>query len=169
MLMIGDVFAIVAILIGIFLTSMALVVTSGLLLPEQAQKASRAIAENPRKSVWMGLVLFAAGAIVSVGFLNSPLPLMKVVGGGLALWLLCLMVLGAAGLSHIMARRMQDLDPGLAAYSAFLRSAALLMGGSLLPFVGWMAFAPLMLASSLYGGWLATVPALRTRFARQQA
>jgi uncharacterized protein (DUF2062 family) len=47
---------------------------------------------------------------------------------------------------------MQPMDPSLSAYKAVGRGAAIVVVASLLPFVGWWVFMPIVLAVSLGSG-----------------
>ncbi len=159
---IGDVFSVVAGILGTFLTWWAAVVAAGLLFPNPTERARRAL-EEPKRTTGFGFVLALTLGLLSVGMSASPLPVIKGLGMILLFWLLALAILGTAGVAALVGRRIQDLDPSLAAYPASVRGAAFVVGGTLLPFLGWFAFAPFLLAASLGAGWKAVVPAPRRR------
>jgi hypothetical protein len=66
--------------------------------------------------------------------------------------LLTLASIGLAGASEIAGERIQSRDPDMASYPAFVRGAAYLIGGAMLPILGWFAFGPLLLAAAVGAG-----------------
>lgn len=157
---IGDVFSVVAGILGTFLTLWAAVVAAGLLFPGPAERA-RASLEEPKRAVGRGLLLTLTLGLLSIAMSASPLPLLKGLGLILLFWLLAVGILGTAGVALAVGRRIQDLDPEMAAYPATVRGAAFVVGGTLLPFLGWFAFGPVLFLASLGAGWQALVPSLR--------
>jgi hypothetical protein len=157
---IGDVFSVVAGILGTFLTLWAAVVAAGLLFPGPAERA-RVSLEEPKRAVGRGLLLTLTLGLLSVAMSASPLPLLKGLGLILLFWLLAVGILGTAGVALAVGRRIQDLDPEMAAYPATVRGAAFVVGGTLLPLLGWFAFGPVLFLASLGAGWQALVPSLR--------
>lgn len=157
---IGDVFSVVAGILGTFLTLWAAVVAAGLLFPGPAERARVSLAE-PKRAVGRGLLLTLTLGLLSVAMSASPLPLLKGLGLILLFWLLAVGILGTAGVALAVGRRIQDLDPQMAAYPATVRGAAFVVGGTLLPLLGWFAFGPVLFLASLGAGWQALVPSLR--------
>lgn len=151
----GDVLSIVAAILGGFLTLWAAVVAFSLMFPNHVGRAEAALAE-PRKTTLRGLFLALSLGTLSIAMSANPLPLMKGLGLILLMWLLGVAVLGAAGVAQVAGRRIQalgDMQP----YPALVRGAAFIVGGTMLPFLGWFAFGPLLLAASLGAGWKAVV------------
>lgn len=159
-MIIGDVLSVVAGVLGTFLTLWAAVVAAGLLFPCPAERA-RASLEEPKRAVVRGLLVVATLGLLSFLMSASPFPLVKGLGLILLFWLLAVSVLGTAGVASAVGRRIQDLDPGMAAYPATVRGAAFVVGGTLLPILGWFAFGPVLFLASLGAGWQALVPSMR--------
>ncbi|MGV3615083.1 MAG: hypothetical protein ACO1SV_07090 [Fimbriimonas sp.] len=157
---IGDVFSVVAGVFGTFMALWASVVAAGLLFPGPTERARLAL-EEPKRTVGRGLVVTLTLGVLSVAMSASPLPPVKGVGLILLFWLLAVSILGTAGVAASVARRIQDLDPGMAAYPATIRAAAFVVGGTLLPILGWFAFGPVLFLAGLGAGFKALVPSSR--------
>ncbi|HEY0866189.1 MAG TPA: hypothetical protein VGE01_02355 [Fimbriimonas sp.] len=153
MLTIGDVFGIVALLAGLFLTSWAMTVASALLFPGPVERSQAALAGASRKTLGLGLGLTLVPGFVGFVLLASPSPAAKLLGWVVVLALLALASLGLAGTARIVSTRIQELDPSLAPYPAFVRAAGYLIGGAMLPVLGWFAFGPFLLAASVGAGY----------------
>jgi multisubunit Na+/H+ antiporter MnhE subunit len=156
----GDVFSIVAAILGSFLTLWAAVVAAGLLFPGATERARFAF-EEPSRTLVRGLIVALTLGVLAFVMFAGPLPLFKGLGLLLLFWLFALSILGTAGVSAAVGRRIQDLDPGMAAYPATVRGAAFIVGGTLLPILGWFAFAPVLFVASLGAGWKAVVAPVR--------
>ena len=165
---IGDVMTVVWSILGCFLTMWAAVVSAVLLFPGPTTRAQAALAQ-PKKALWRGTVLTATLGVLSVLLIANPLPLAKTLGVGVLFGLLTVSVIGTAGIALSLGRRIQELDPGMAAYPATVRAAAFLVGGTLTPILGWLFFAPLLLLCSLGTGWTAVVLPLSSRRAPEVA
>lgn len=157
---IGDVFSVVAAILGIFLTLWSAVVAAGLLFPDASVRATEAIAE-PKRCIGRGFLVLLVLGFLGVALMNSPVPLIKTVGVLELAWLLSLSVLGMSGLAFGMGRRIQTLDPNMAAHPANVRGAAFLVGGMMVPLLGWVLFGPVVLAASVGAGWRAVVRPVR--------
>jgi hypothetical protein len=153
---IGDVMSVVWGILGVFLTLWAGVVAAALLFPGSAEKARRAL-EDPKRTLFTGFGVLATLGLLSVALSANPAGPIKGLGLLLMGWLLALSVLGTSGVSLVVSRRIQDLQPGLAAYPALVRGAAFLVGGVLMPILGWFAFGPVLFIASLGAGWRAVV------------
>lgn len=165
---IGDVFSVVAGVLGSFLTLWAAVVAAGLLFPGPTARA-RVSLGDPKRAVGRGLLIVATLGVLSIAMSANPFPLVKGLGLILLFWLLAVSILGTAGVASAVGRRIQDLDPGMAEYPATVRGAAFVVGGTLLPILGWLAFGPVLFLASLGAGWPAVVPSLRRRAASEVA
>ena len=123
-----------------------------LLFTQRSEAACQAIETRPWKAFFIGLAILVFFGTISLGLLGNPVPAVKLAGMMLMLGLLSVASVGAAGLSLLTGRRMQPLDPSLSAYKAVGRGAAIVVVASLLPFVGWWVFTPIVLAVSLGSG-----------------
>lgn len=152
MVTIGDVFSVVAAIFAICISAWALLLTMTLLFTQRSEAACRAIENRPWKAFLIGLAILAFFGTLSLGLLSNPAPGVKLAGMMLMLGLLSIASVGAGGLSLLAGRRMQPMDPSLSAYKAVGRGAAIVVVASLLPFVGWWVFTPIVLAVSLGSG-----------------
>jgi len=164
----GDVLAVVATIVGLFLTGWATTVAAGLLFPGAAERGRQAVTDSPKRTVGLGIVLMLTLGLGSLVLLGAPLPLGKLLGWIVLLWLLSIAAVGLAGVARLVAERIQSMDPLMAAYPAYIRAAAFLVGACLLPALGWFVVAPMLLAASLGAGWRAVV-ARTARVAAQEA
>lgn len=152
MVTLGDVFAVIASLVGIGLTSWALIVSFGLLFPTKAEIASSALREGPGRSFLFGLLMTGVFGVLGVGALSNPLPGVKLFGWILVLGVMALAAVGGAGLSILASDRVRNLDPSLTPYAGFVRASAYLVTGSMLPILGWFAFGPVALVCAVGAG-----------------
>ncbi len=161
MVVMGDVFAVVATLAGVCLSAWALLLVAGLMFPAKTRAARRVVEASPWSCVLIGLGL-AAFVVFAVALAANPNPGVKLAGTTMYLAVLCLGVVGGSGLSQLVGERIQPMDPTLAPYRALARGAGLIVVGGLLPLVGWFVFAPVTLIVSMGAG-------LRALFTRSEA
>ncbi len=145
MLILGDVFAVIATLVGIFLTATAAMLTHGLLFPERVSLASEGLRANPWRRGLLGIGAGVPAVLFGIVVASLPVPLLKAVGILFLLFVMMLSLLGASGIAWLMAARWRTWDPNVSPLTAYSRSAMLLVGACLLPFVGWFLVAPLVL------------------------
>jgi hypothetical protein len=151
MVNIGDVFAIIATLIGLGVTSWALMVCCALLFPDKVSHARVSSGKYARANIGLGLVLLIPG-IAGFVMLSAGPPLLKVVGWVILLSILSVGAIGAAGLAYLASDTLRKMAPDLSEYPAFVRGSAFLVTASMLPILGWFVFGPLVLLASLGGG-----------------
>jgi hypothetical protein len=156
MIVLGDVFAVVAVLVGLFLTSTATILLFGLMSPAAVERAGLRFTESPWKSLMTGLLaglpLFFLFGVVS----SLPFPLLKILGPFGMLLILLGAMFGLSGLASVVAGRWRALDPALTPPQALSRAAMTLVGAAMFPVVGWFVLAPLMLVVG-FGLWVRTV------------
>lgn len=152
MVTIGDVFSVVAALLAVCFSAWALMLATTLLFTNRTQIAQRAIVARPWRAFFGGLALMLIVGTFALALVANPLPLAKLFGIVILLALLSVAAIGAGGLSSLVGERMQPMDPSLSAYKAVGRGAAIVVGATLLPFVGWWVFTPIVLAISLGAG-----------------
>lgn len=155
MVTIGDSFSIVAILVGLGLTSWSMIAIIAFLFPSKVKFAATRVETAPVKALLGGVGMFIVGGI-GIGLLSAPSPLGKLVGWILMLGVLMIGVYGAAGLSSLASQRLQTLaGPSLNDYAAFLRGAGFLVTACMFPVLGWFLFTPIVLLISMGAGWSA--------------
>lgn len=155
MLMLGDVFAIVAALAGICVTSWSLTMMVTTLFPVRTARAQAALVDRPRRAFGVGLMLWLTVGVLSIALLNAPSAPLKGLGWLAALALLATVALGLAGIAGLAGDRLRNLDPVLSAYGAQTRGAAFVIGGAMLPILGWFLVAPVLLIVGLGAGFAA--------------
>jgi len=152
MVTIGDVFSVVAALLTVCFSAWAVMLATTLLFTNRTQNAQRAIVARPWRAFFGGLALMLIVGTTALALAANPIPGIKLIGVMFLLALLSVAAIGAGGLSSLVGERMQPMDPSLSAYKAVGRGAAIVVGATLLPFVGWWVFTPIVLAISLGAG-----------------
>lgn len=153
--MLGDVLAVVAALAGICVSAWSLTMLVATLFPLRAERAQTALAERPGRAFGVGLGLWLTVGVLALTLMNAPNPLAKFLGIAVGLGLLATAVVGLAGVAGLAAERLQRLDAGLSAYAAQTRGALFVIGGAMLPFLGWFLVAPMALIFGLGAGFQA--------------
>lgn len=151
-MLLADVLAVISLFVGLWLTGWATITIMSLLFGRQAEAAAKDIQSSSIKSGLIGAGLVVTLGVLSVVLMALPLPLGKVIGAVLFMFLFMVSFLGTAGICHIAARRVTDGYPGLAPFAALSRSAAILVTASMLPVIGWFFVAPLIIFVSLGAG-----------------
>ncbi len=151
MVTIGDVLAIVAVLVGLGVTAWALMVCCGLLFPLRVDRARMEAERHPWSNIGTGVLVLVPGLFGAV-LQTPPVPGVKLVGWMLILTVLGIGALGAAGLGHLAGRTLNRMAPDMQEYPAFVRGSAFLVTAAMLPILGWFAFGPLILLAALGAG-----------------
>jgi len=152
MLIIGDVLAVVASLIGICVSLWATLVGTALLFSARSDRA-RLVAENsPWRSFGVGVGVALTIGVLSAILLANPAPLGRLLGflgaGALCSWV----ALGAAGVASLLADRLQARDRDITPVAALSRAAAIIVTACLVPFFGWFFVAPILVLVFLGAG-----------------
>lgn len=144
----------VVLLSGIAL--IALLASVAVLFPRPVETARDILTASFGRSFLLGLVNFLFfGALVALlarlgqqasGLLAAILVLLAIV---LALALTTLMLLGLSALTSLAGERIGE---GNTSFRRHLRGSLLLVLAGLTPYIGWFAFAPIMLITSLGAG-----------------
>lgn len=154
---IGDSFAIVALLMGIGLTTWALYLATALTFRTRAEIARERITGRPVWSFVIGLVVTLTIGVVFIAMAANPFPPAKILGLGGVFGLIALSALGGAGLSLHLSDRIRAMDPELSIYQGLTRAAMLIVVASFFPFVGWFFIAPILFVTSLGVGCSALI------------
>ncbi len=139
----------------------ALLLTLAQLAPGAVARAEDRIDGGVWRCFGAGLVAAAPLTLAFLLLLNSPAAPLQLIGWALLLAALTCAALGAAGLARLVGRRL-SADSSGGATRRLLRGAVALELAALVPFVGWLIIAPLLLLLSLG----AILPALHARAAR---
>lgn len=146
---IGDSFAIVAILIGVGLTTWALYLATALTFRSRAEMAQDRIATRPGKSFLLGLLVTGTLGLITVVMAANPIPPIKLLGTIGLFSLIAISALGGAGLCLHLSDRIRSMEEGLSVYAGLTRAAMLIVVASFFPFVGWFFIAPILFITSL--------------------
>lgn len=160
MVTMADVYIVVFSVIGILLSLPALLVALNLLLPKVTTRAYLRLQQTPGKSFLLGipvlcafLLWIAITANVPIGPVKATAFLAAFVGMGVG-------TIGAAGLSRLLADRLDTLSAPRSRLTHLLRGAVVFELACLFPIVGWFLFAPIagiaLLGAATFAllGWL---------------
>ena len=153
MFILGDVLVIVSLIVGICTTGWALILACGLLFPHRSESATDVLTAHPLKCIGRGTLVTVLMGGLAIVMLSGPNPIGKFAGIGVLLALLAVAVLGASGMSRVVAARIEFLAPGISPFGAYCRAAGFLVVGSMMPFLGWFLFAPVAILASVGSGW----------------
>ncbi len=151
MLILGDILAIVASVIGIGVTAWALTICMGYLFSNHAASAARAIQKKPWLSLGLGFAALATVGLVSIILLSVPNPAVKFLGTLTAGFIVLAAFLGNAGMSRIMGERIRA-EGGCTDYAAFTKGSGLLVAACMFPVFGWFVLGPILFIISLGAG-----------------
>jgi hypothetical protein len=151
-MLLGDVFSVIAAIVGIAICAWALLLCVSVFFVRRTNAASQLIMASPVKLTLIGL-----GAALLVGggglaLISQPLPLLKLVGWVMVLWLMAVSFTGSAGLVKIGGERILELDRRLSSYAAMSRGAMFLILSSIFPVLGWFLFGPIIFCLGIGAG-----------------
>lgn len=149
---IGDVLAVVAGVAASGVTLWAALVTNTLLFPGRTQRASEILVTKPGRTIGFGLFLILTAGVIGFGLVVQPNGVLRLVGWAVSLALLFLASLGSAGLSLLLAERIQGRDEAHSPLMASMRAATLLVLACFVPLLGWFLLFPMSLAAGLGAG-----------------
>ena len=153
MLVLGDVFATVAIVVFSGLAAWAGGLLAAILFPERTERASLDFEQRPWVTFWIGLgMMLVASAIATV---IVGIPATRGIGFGLYAAILGVGVFGSGGLFRLIARRVSDHSGAPSSYQALAKAGMLVVAAELLPFFGWFLLLPYVLISSFGAGVMA--------------
>ena len=144
---IGDVFATVAGVLAICVSFWAALVFTSLVFAERARDAAAEIERAPMRCMAVGLVIGGIAEAIALVLVNQANGLLKLIGWVFLAILLCLMTLGASGLSLFIASRIRQHDTQLSSFAATGKGAGLLVAAGVIPFLGWILFGGSVLTS----------------------
>ncbi len=153
MLYLGDVFAIVVTLTGIFLSVWAMIVGLGLLFDSKVTEAAERIEANPLRQILLGALIAVVPGVLTFAMAVSAFPMLKLLGLIGLLSILLVGVFGAGGIAKVIGKRISSYSPETNSFSAYSKGAALMVGSCFVPILGWLFVAPLFLFASLGAGW----------------
>ncbi|MDQ3815476.1 MAG: hypothetical protein M3347_16285, partial [Armatimonadota bacterium] len=159
---IGDVLGVAGGIIGIWLSTWALLILMALLFSRRATQAQAGLETRPMRAFWIGAALVATAGVVAIAFLSQRNGMAKLIGWILLFGLLGISALGAGGLVRLIGSRVQLLNPRLSELLALALGAAFLVIAGWVPLFGWFFIIPAVIITSLGAG-------IQVLFHREQA
>lgn len=157
MFLVGDILALIGALVLVGVSFWSLTLAASFFFGAKASRA-REIAESaPWKSAFAGVLMLGVGIILFGFSANVPNGLAKLLGFVALLVLLMIGVVGAAGLTRLLAGRLEPTDPAATEFRTLSRAAGLMVVAGFAPFIGWFFVVPAVLAVSLGAGLFAIV------------
>ena len=149
--------AAVAIFVALMVSLTGLFTSTAILLPVHTQKAEAALNQSPKRCLLGGLGLLLVGAL-AIAFLSAPVPLLKLVGIALLLFLGALVTMGGAGMAQLMGKRISEMSGAQTTFGALVRGSVAYSVGVFFPLIGWYILAPLSILCALGAGVAALRP-----------
>lgn len=144
----------VAFVVTMIATWAGLLMAVALLFPQHAGRAEYSLETEPKKCMLSGLAMIGL-FVLAIVLLNVPNPLVKLAGFLLTLAVLGLLVVGSAGLSHLLGRRIAEMSGAKTSFGCLVRGSLLFSLALGFPYVGWFLFAPLTALFTAGAGFLA--------------
>ncbi len=151
-MLLGDVWAVIALIVGIAVCAWALLLCFSFFFVRRTGAAKALIIKSPVKMILMGLgatLLFGGTGLVLSGL---PFPLAKLAGTVMLLGLFAISFTGSAGLVQIVGERIHELDTRLSAYGAMSRGAMFVVLSCIFPVLGWFLMTPIILCLGVGAG-----------------
>jgi hypothetical protein len=146
---IGTALTIIAFLFGMAFSSWALLIGCALVFRKKAQISCSLVQYAPGRSFFLGAVMLFIFGLVSLVFLQAPLPVAKVIGYSGFVVIFSLAALGGSGLVLLVADRLRQYDTKLRPFAAMNRAALLIVSAGLVPLLGLFVIFPAVLAIGL--------------------
>lgn len=147
---IGDVQAVLALVIATALGLWGALVVASLLFNKKTERAAYFLTERPTGTTVLGAFLAVVGIGLGIGLMKAG-GLAMFLGWVLLLFTLLVALIGCAGLTRVVAERMQPLSP-VSPFAATVRAAGLVVFSGFLPAFGWFLLFPLQLFAGLGAG-----------------
>lgn len=148
----GDVWAIIATLSGLFITVWSLIIGMAMMFKNQSDRGAVALRANPWKMIFMGVGIFLPTSILGVIMINLHVPPLTLLGWMMILTMLAIAAIGAGSVASIAAARIQEMDPKASEYQVLCRASLLIVGSSFVPVLGWMLIGPAILFAAIGSG-----------------
>ncbi|MCC6420620.1 MAG: hypothetical protein IT429_20475 [Gemmataceae bacterium] len=148
----GDVLAVLATVVSLVVTGMAVVLAAALLFPAATGRAQRQLQFRPWLSLGVGVIVGLVGGFPALVLLALPHPGAKLCGGFLLSLLGTRVVVGAAGVVQVMADHIRDRSPSVSPFAALSYSGGLFVVAFLFPCFGWLFLLPIAVLWSLGAG-----------------
>ena len=152
--------AAVALVVALIGTWAGLTIAVALLLPLQTDRAEQALETSPKRCFASGLPLFLVFFLAFL-LLRAPHPGVKLLSLLLFLGLGAVLLVGAAGMAHLMGRRIGEMSGARTSFGMLVRGSFVFSGAVFFPILGWWLFLPLSALFALGAGVRALWPRRR--------
>lgn len=154
-MILGDVFATIAVILFSGLAAWAGGLISAILFPQRTERASLDFENRPWATFLIGLGLLAVfGFFATLLFLPAAT---RGLGAFCYAGMLGVAVFGSGGLFRLVARRVSDHGGATSDYQAMAKAGLLVIAAELLPVFGWFLLLPYVLVASFGAGCRALV------------
>ena len=145
----ADVLAVIATLLGLAVAFPAMLLMWHLILPHTIDRVQERLNLTPWRCFFLGMGVFVLYLIPTLILFNLPWAGFKAIAWMGICGLLTLSSLGGSGLAVLLGQRLQILGADSSKAQATLRGAIILQLTALFPFIGWLIFFPLTFIISL--------------------
>lgn len=153
MLVLGDVMAVIAILIGFALSAWGGMMLSALFFPSKAREAAARIESRPFATFAWGLAYGLPLSLFGIALLSAPQPVAKVIGFVMLMIVVLVGMVGSGGVATIAAQRIEHLGGATTRFHGLARGGMLAVFACLMPIFGWFFLAPVMLILCVGAGF----------------
>lgn len=126
-----------------------LLMATALLFPVHTKRAEYALETAPRACFFRGLGVLA---MFIIGMIFFNLPLAQLGGFAFTLFALALMVVGGAGIAHLMGRRIGEMSESRPSFFSLASGSVIFSLALGFPYIGWLLFAPVSLIFAMGAG-----------------
>lgn len=162
---IGDAMSVIALIIGVGVSTWGMLVGVALICSRRAAQAREHLEKAPWRAFIIGVALTITVGVVAFNLLNVTNGVVKLAGWTLLVMLFATSAFGGAGLAQLVGERIGRLDSQISPYLALARGAGLIVLMGLVPVFGWFAFVPAALLASLGAGFQALIVRARPQVA----
>lgn len=154
--------AMVAIILTMVATWTGLLVSIAFLLPRNAARSEQLISSEPWKCFFSGLGM-AAILVIGLALASAGLPIVKLFGFGLMMFVGAIVALGSAGVAQTIGKRGEP-DGAAPTFGMLIRGSLVYSLALGFPVVGWFVFAPLALTMAAGAGIMSLARERRTAY-----
>jgi hypothetical protein len=151
----GDVFAVLALLIGLGIALPGLLLAWSLLLPGTVARAQTRLRITPGRCMALGAIWLVTGLAPAAALMGTRAGPAQFLGWLIIAALLTLASLGAAGMAALMGERLRGGGAAASVHGGLVRGAITLELAGVFPIIGWFIAIPLITITSLGAGLFA--------------
>lgn len=145
----ADVFKILFLVLGTLTTIVSYWLLFEAMAPRMVEGARQAYEERLRRTLWVGLLVVLPALVVGLGLANAPVALFKLIGVTMLMLLVLTGLMGSAGLTRLIGRRLASPDDEAYPWRRVLRGGIVLAISFVLPLIGWFLVLPLTLVTGV--------------------